>query len=385
MKIRSNYISINTIKNLAINKGIDWGSKKLKNKFGLDMTLNQSNTIEAVTKWIKKRDKNFKNHISNPFSLDNIHGDELPNLYGEFIIKLDKATYLYVKAEENLKDRSSRTTKTVYLYFFGKKMYKYFLNLKKYIDDFVSSANLVYNVYASKSNRTGSDYWTIVSSELVPRYLNTLYFNDDIKDRIVNHLDKWLSNEPIYFERGLTFKTGILLYGIKGTGKTSLATAIATYLKCSLINIDCSTFEFLNTADLADCINVDNKRYVILLDEVDTLFSNRDDATDDIKQERTSRLLSFLDGPTSPNNVVFILTTNYIDRLDDAAIREGRIDLKIELGDIDKELAIKMCKDFKLNSEQTNKALTRTTCDESGLYNPAKLQTQILYTIENKI
>ena len=260
-------------------------------------------------------------------------------------------------------------------------MYKYFLNMKKYIVDKASSQNMLYSITAQKSDRgSNSSYWTCIGSELIPRYMDTLYFDHDIRKQITDHLDKWLSNEDIYKERGLKFKTGILLYGTKGTGKTSLATAIATYLKCGLINIDCTTFEDLNVADVTESINADDERYVVLLDEVDTLFADREGDDDNVKKERTSKLLSFLDGPTSPNNVVFVLTTNFYDKLDEAAIREGRIDLKVELGDISKNAATKMCEDFKLNNTQINRVLK----DLEFPVNPAKLQTKILYQIENK-
>lgn len=54
------------------------------------------------------------------------------------------------------------------------------------------------------------------------------------------------------------------------------------------------------------------------------------------------QLLQFLDSSQSPNNVIFIATTNYIDRLDHALVRKGRFDLKIELDDFNKDTARKM-------------------------------------------
>ena len=159
-----------------------------------------------------------------------------------------------------------------------------------------------------------------------------------------------------------------------------MATAIATYLKCGLINIDCTTFQDLNVADVTESINADNDRYVILLDEVDTLFADREGDDDSVKKERTAKLLSFLDGPTSPNNVVFVLTTNFYDKLDKAAIREGRIDLEVELGDISKSAARDMCEDFKLNPSQIEEVFK----DLEFPVNPAKLQTRILYKIKGE-
>lgn len=368
---------INGIKNRIISESIDYGAKKIKNNFGLDMTFTNYNQIKAVTEWIRERDPKFKDHISNPYSLNEKISDEFPDIVGTFILKLDRATYLFVQSNM---EYENKVNKSVYLYFFGKKMYKYFLNMKKYIADKATSSNMLYNISAQKSNDSNrGGYWTCIGSELVPRYMDTLYFDNNIRKQITDHLDQWLSNEGVYKDRGLIFKTGILLYGTKGTGKTSLATAIATYLKCGLINIDCTTFEYLNVPDVVESINADDQRYVILLDEVDTLFADREGDADGVKQERTSKLLSFLDGPLSPNNVVFVLTTNFYDKLDKAAIREGRIDLSVELKDISIQSAKQMCKDFNLTDKQTEEVL-------SGLeypVNPAKLQTRILYSIKN--
>ena len=44
-----------------------------------------------------------------------------------------------------------------------------------------------------------------------------------------------------------------------------------------------------------------------------------------------------MDGMNSPENVIWIFTTNHIDRLDPALIRPGRIDKKIEIGYVDNE------------------------------------------------
>lgn len=368
---------IKGIKNILISEGISYGARKVKNKFGLDMTFTNFRQVKAVTEWIMERDSKFKDHISNPYSLNEKVTDEFPDLSGKFILKLDKATYLYIKSDIL---EQNNDNKKIYLYFFGKKMYKYFSNMKKYIADKAASSNMLYNITAQKSNdSSGGGYWTCIGSELVPRYMDTLYFDNNVRKQITDHLDQWLSNEDIYKDRGLIFKTGILLHGTKGTGKTSLATAIATYLKCGLINIDCTSFEYLNVADVTESINADDQRYVILLDEVDTLFADREGDADGIKQERTSKLLSFLDGPASPNNVVFVLTTNFYDKLDKAAIREGRVDLSVELKDISIQSAKQMCKDFNLTDKQTEDVLS----DLEYPVNPAKLQTRILYSIKN--
>ena len=211
--------------------------------------------------------------------------------------------------------------------------------------------------------------------------MDTLFFDKDIKNKICKHLDDWLTNEEVYKDRGLTFKTGILLYGVAGTGKSSLASAIATYLNCGLITIDTATFADLNITEVVESINADNNRYVILIDEIDTIFTSRDeDNITDSQKVRTSKLLSLLDSQQSPNNVIFVATTNYIDKLDRAVIRKGRFDMSIELGNISKDTAMEMCKSFNLTKEQSMKAISEF---EGREINPAELQNVILTVISD--
>src|SRR5207253_5983166 len=78
-----------------------------------------------------------------------------------------------------------------------------------------------------------------------------------------------------------------------------------------------------------------------LLEDVDVASQNRSrdkDVSDSMsgfsekqeKQVTLSGLLNALDGVGSQEGRLLIMTTNYIERLDDALIRPGRVDRKIE-------------------------------------------------------
>ena len=49
-----------------------------------------------------------------------------------------------------------------------------------------------------------------------------------------------------------------------------------------------------------------------------------------------SFLLNVLDGTMAPENFIFVMTTNHIDKLDPALIRPGRMDINIELKKCDR-------------------------------------------------
>jgi SpoVK/Ycf46/Vps4 family AAA+-type ATPase len=221
-----------------------------------------------------------------------------------------------------------------------------------------------------------------------PREFDTLYFSNREIEKIVSFLDKFKNNEDFYNNKHIKYKTGILLYGKPGTGKTSLSNAIANYYNRSILNIDISNFDKIDLSYITQAINVDKQNYIVLLEDIDTLFLNRN--SDDLNKEENSivnRLLQFLDSNTSPNNVIFIATTNHIDRLDEALLRHGRFDLKVEVDEIDEKTAYTFGRDFTLDDNSIAEILDKYIEDTGrtdGLYNQSAMQAYILNKLENK-
>lgn len=367
-----------SLKDMVMNsvkeKGFDFMVNKVKNYFGIEMVITNQAQVGIITDWIEELDPiKFKNRISNPY--DYKKSSVKPILKGEFVIKLDKSTYLFVSTRSSKEVSNSG----VYLYVFGKRSFKWFKKISE-ITQNTTDNNMMYTISAKPSSGNSESYWTCIGSTFNARPMNTLFFDNTIKDKITKHLDDWLLNEDVYKSRGLTFKTGILLYGVAGTGKSSLASAIATYLNCGLVSIDCATFGDLNIAEVVESINADECRYVVLLDEIDTIFATRE--SDDVSEEqkaKISKLLALLDSQQSPNNVIFVATTNYVERLDKAVVRKGRFDMSVELGNISKHTAAEMCKSFNLTEKETKKALAHYA-DVSEI-NPADLQNTILTVV----
>lgn len=114
-----------------------------------------------------------------------------------------------------------------------------------------------------------------------------------------------------------------------------------------------------------------DKNKVILLEDIDCIVGNREEDTDQEKCKIFDTILNIIDGVLSPSGVIFVGTTNYIDRLDPAFIREGRFDHKICLNNLDNESAIKMCNSY---GEDSDKVLQ----GETFPINPAYLQSKLL-------
>jgi mitochondrial chaperone BCS1 len=204
----------------------------------------------------------------------------------------------------------------------------------------------------------------------------------DINDFLDPTTARWYSN------RGLAYRRGYLLFGPPGTGKTSLSFALAGVFGLDIYCMSLSE-KTLTEEDLILLFNSLPKRCIVLLEDIDsagvvtkkaelkteeklkekskekkeeTTSEKKDDnsektvlmiAQEVIKAVKTasdsndrsaggragstnesgitmSGLLNAIDGVASQEGRVLIMTTNYPEKLDDALIRPGRVDMKIE-------------------------------------------------------
>ena len=207
------------------------------------------------------------------------------------------------------------------------------------------------------------------------RNLSTIYLEN--KNEIFESIDIWKKSENFYRERGIPYKLGILLYGEPGTGKSSLVHAIASELNKDVIVLTAGAIlnGKLNKYNMVCC----DTPPIIVIEEIDTIVSSRqqDKELSENQKSILSELLNFLDGPSSPDSCVVIATTNHIEKLDPAIIRAGRVDIKIQMGKISRDLAIQMCKDFNCNPEEI--------VDDSTEFNPSELQSKLIFFSKNRL
>lgn len=94
-------------------------------------------------------------------------------------------------------------------------------------------------------------------------------------------------------------------------------------------------------------------RCVVLLEDVDAINASKIREKNDerssnpaelgfYKKASLSGLLNVIDGVTSSEGRVLMMTTNHPETLDEALVRPGRIDQKIELGLTDREILVKL-------------------------------------------
>lgn len=374
---------------------IKLGTQTVKKHFGKEFTFYNNSSGEivngVVTKFIKKYDKHFSKHTQKGAK----DLESISDTY--FIVKLEEGTFMYVAAGNkigNVEDRflinSNISSYDLYIYIFGKKMHKYVNELEKITHDIYCSDDLgLFTVdCASGYSSENGESLDVTYQNLIPRSMNTLFYSDNEKEKVCNHIDKFISNKEFYTEKQLLYKTGILLWGSPGTGKTSLVKAIASKYNRSIAALNVSNLKNIDLNKLTQSINYDeNRKYIVLMEDIDTLFLNREDGeSNKDDQAIINKLLQFLDSNTSPNDVIFIATTNHKERLDEALLREGRFDIKVEVKPLKDDEAREFCKSFYLDDKQTEDIITNLHKEfpDKQLINQSTLQARILSKIENR-
>jgi transitional endoplasmic reticulum ATPase len=155
--------------------------------------------------------------------------------------------------------------------------------------------------------------------------------------------------------KGIPLKTGVLLEGIYGTGKTLLAFKVAQ----KAINNGWSFIYLKEPTKLAQTLRLsqtlDNNGHgvIVFLEDVDQVVrGDRNAAMQDI--------LNTLDGgDTKSMNVIAMFTTNHIELIDPTFLRGKRIGSVVSMGPLDHETAMQFIthtfSDYKLGSKGLSK------------------------------
>ena len=168
----------------------------------------------------------------------------------------------------------------------------------------------------------------ITQSEVQPKTFKNIIIAEDLQTELVADVDEFLESEDWYVERGIPYNRGYLFHGIPGNGKTSMAIALADKYDKSVYVLDLSSL----TGDGALRCAFRNipSCGVMVIEEVDTIFIKRK-AENEIFPITFGCLLNCIDGVFQKHGIIVIMTTNHKELLDGALIREGRVDLDIEI------------------------------------------------------
>ncbi|KAK6151327.1 hypothetical protein DH2020_013962 [Rehmannia glutinosa] len=189
-----------------------------------------------------------------------------------------------------------------------------------------------------------------------PATFETLAMDHDKKRDIVSDLLAFTRGEDFYARIGRAWKRGYLLYGPPGTGKSTMIAAMANLLNYDLYDLELTAVK--DNTELKKLLIATSSKAIIVIEDIDCsvdltgqrskkMEKNEQEGENDVMQKMAkqesdqsknskitlSGLLNFIDGLWSAcgGERIIVFTTNYVEKLDPALIRRGRMDKHIEL------------------------------------------------------
>lgn len=241
------------------------------------------------------------------------------------------------------------------------ELYSYFLTLQEmqeFCTDMITAINSAENTKIRVMGLEYSDWTTLYTTER--RGLDTLIFEDPkIGSKIKDDIKRFLAEREWYKSMNIPHRRGYLFNGEPGNGKTSLIRALATELNMNiaLVNIAQSSDD-----KLVNALSTVPENCLLVFEDIDSIFTtktmNRQDTTSgqtstdagigqmSLMGPSFSGILNAIDGLSTSDNRIIIMTTNHKDVLDPALLRPGRLDKHVYIGNPHRETIERMFRRF---------------------------------------
>lgn len=185
------------------------------------------------------------------------------------------------------------------------------------------------------------------SRDSIPARKAESVFLGPLFSEILVDLEDFLSDSTreFYLKHGIPYVRTYLFHGHPGNGKTSCIKALASVLKLNLYSLNVASSR-MDDNGLVEMVQGVMKRSIVAIEDVDRMFNNHTE-NQTASSVSFSTLLNVLDGILSKDGIVFVLTCNNKDQMDEALHRCGRIHSEYEFKDATPKIAEEMYLSFR--------------------------------------
>ncbi len=185
----------------------------------------------------------------------------------------------------------------------------------------IQSEKLPAGMYIPRMDRRSGDFWfekmNVATDNIIdlpsPEY-----------SRVTTEINEFMTPEikQKFVDMGYVYKRSVLMYGLAGTGKTVISNRLirdAISNGAVVLWGEPDTDLITNSFKVLNNTQPDNMTMVVF-EEFDTVVEYDE-----------SKLLTLLDGQVQKNNVVYLATTNYLEKIPKRIYRPGRFSSVIEV------------------------------------------------------
>ncbi len=171
------------------------------------------------------------------------------------------------------------------------------------------------------------------------RPLSTVVLPIGCAELVLEDMREFRAQEFWYRDLGIPWHKGYLFFGLPGSGKTSLAAALAGELEMDIYLLNLSGTG-MNDETLQRLMSDVRPGCMVILEDIDCTVPDRDERASN--RVTLSGLLNCLDGIMSREGCLIVMTTNRRNVLDSALTRPGRVDFEMEFGYADHEQILRL-------------------------------------------
>ncbi len=402
------YINENLINHLYI--AFDWFLKTNSKK-----KIDKNHTIMILTKPIEasKKEKEFEIQKTVPEEM------ETEFEYNTHTFSYSKTSFddhIYAPSGE-LKKKNHK----LLIWTYDCADDSIFDNLSQYVINQYAKSK-VDDVWVQKIYTHENGMWKDTVLERNKRKFSTVVMKDSRNLEIGKLLTHFNESEEWHVERGIPYKKSFLFYGPPGTGKSSMIRAIAAELQRHIHFLNLAVIK--NDLELVNLMGKINfKETILVIEDIDAqgkvthkrskefgevLNPNQvssstqpelpQDPTQPITVNPTqliaqpnpvvtqqpqvptltlSCLLNQLDGVNNNHGMISILTTNFPEILDEALIRDGRVDERVFFDYVDHDVIYKMFVNFFNGKNEVTLDLIKTKVDLSKKISPSAVENSM--------